>query len=104
MVELDFIDHKLMDVLQQDGRMSVTDLSKRVNLSPTPCTLRMRKLEDAGVIQGYHARISPQKLGITSGFCNGQTAWHRRGHAPRFQRCGKTRQTNPRMSHDRRRL
>jgi Lrp/AsnC family transcriptional regulator, leucine-responsive regulatory protein len=65
MVDLDFIDLKLLDVLQQDGRMSVTDLSKRVNLSPTPCTLRMRKLEDAGVIAGYHARISPQSVGIS---------------------------------------
>jgi Lrp/AsnC family transcriptional regulator, leucine-responsive regulatory protein len=65
MVELDFIDHKLLDVLQQDGRLSVTDLSKRVNLSPTPCTLRMRKLKEHGVIKGYSARISPQALGIS---------------------------------------
>jgi Lrp/AsnC family transcriptional regulator, leucine-responsive regulatory protein len=65
MVELDFIDNKLLDALQQDGRMSVTELSKRVNLSPTPCTLRIRKLEDAGVIRGYNVRISPQALGIS---------------------------------------
>jgi Lrp/AsnC family transcriptional regulator, leucine-responsive regulatory protein len=65
MVELDFIDHKLLDVLQQDGRLSITDLSKRVNLSPTPCTLRIRKLEEQGVIQGYSARVSPQALGIS---------------------------------------
>jgi Lrp/AsnC family transcriptional regulator, leucine-responsive regulatory protein len=65
MVELDFIDHKLLGVLQEHGRMSVTDVSKQVNLSPTPCTLRMRKLEEQGVIQGYSARVSPQALGIS---------------------------------------
>ncbi len=63
-VELDAIDLKLLDVLQQDGRMAVTDLSKRVNLSPTPCTLRIRKLEYDGVIQGYHARVMPAALSM----------------------------------------
>ena len=42
LVELDSIDRKLLDVLQQDGRLAVTELSKRVNLSATPCTLRMQ--------------------------------------------------------------
>jgi Lrp/AsnC family transcriptional regulator, leucine-responsive regulatory protein len=64
MVELDSVDLKLLDALQQDGRMPVTDLSKRINLSPTPCTLRIRKLEQAGIIQGYNARLSPTALGV----------------------------------------
>lgn len=65
MVELDFIDHKLLDALQHDGRIAITDLSKRVNLSATPCTLRLRKLEQAGVIQGYRAHISPASIGMS---------------------------------------
>jgi Lrp/AsnC family transcriptional regulator, leucine-responsive regulatory protein len=65
MAELDFIDLKLLEVLQRDGRMAVTDLSKHVNLSPTPCTLRMRKLEHDGVIQSYHARLSPTALQLS---------------------------------------
>ena len=65
MVELDYVDQQILDALQQDGRLAVTDLSKRVNLSATPCTLRMRKLEQSGVIQGYHARVSPAALNMS---------------------------------------
>mgnify|MGYP000235104082 CR=1 FL=1 len=60
--KLDSIDLQLLDCLQADGRIAVVDLSKRVNLSPTPCTLRMRRLEQDGVITGYHARIAPAAL------------------------------------------
>jgi Lrp/AsnC family transcriptional regulator, leucine-responsive regulatory protein len=62
MVELDFIDLSIIDQLQQDARLSITDMSRRVNLSATPCTLRMRRLEREKVILGYHARVSPQSL------------------------------------------
>jgi Lrp/AsnC family transcriptional regulator, leucine-responsive regulatory protein len=65
MVELDFVDYQLLDALQGDGRVAVTELSKQVNLSATPCTLRMRKLEQSGVIQGYHARVSPAALQLS---------------------------------------
>jgi Lrp/AsnC family transcriptional regulator, leucine-responsive regulatory protein len=65
MVELDTIDHKLLDALQRDGRIAITDLSKRVNLSATPCTLRLRKLEQTGVIQGYRAHLSPAAIGMS---------------------------------------
>jgi Lrp/AsnC family transcriptional regulator, leucine-responsive regulatory protein len=65
MDNLDFIDLKLLDALQRDGRVAVTELSKQVNLSPTPCTLRMRKLEQDGVIQGYHARLAPKALNMS---------------------------------------
>ena len=43
--------------MQNNGRLAVVDLAKRINLSPTPCTLRKRKLEQDGVISGYHARL-----------------------------------------------
>jgi Lrp/AsnC family transcriptional regulator, leucine-responsive regulatory protein len=64
MDNLDFHDLQILDALQSEGRTAVTDLSKRVNLSSTPCTLRMRKLEQSGVIQGYHARLAPKALDL----------------------------------------
>ncbi len=62
-VDIDKVDLQLLKHLQADGRMSVVELSKRVNLSPTPCTQRIKRLEEAGVIIGYHARLSPAALG-----------------------------------------
>lgn len=59
----DSIDLALMEALQGDGRLPVVELAKRVHLSPTPCTLRMRRLEQDGVIAGYHARLNPKALG-----------------------------------------
>lgn len=59
---LDFIDLQLLTTLQNEGRIPVVELAKRVNLSATPCTLRMRRLEQEGVIVGYHARINPVAL------------------------------------------
>jgi Lrp/AsnC family transcriptional regulator, leucine-responsive regulatory protein len=59
---LDFIDLQLLDTLQSEGRIPVVDLARKVNLSATPCTLRMRRLEQEGVILGYHARINPAAL------------------------------------------
>ena len=62
-VELDKLDLQILELLQKDGRMPVVELSKRVNLSPTPCTQRIKSLEQSGVITGYHARLSPSALG-----------------------------------------
>lgn len=62
MAELDSIDLNILAQLQQDARLSVTDMSRRVNLSATPCTLRMRRLERERIILGYHARVSPSAL------------------------------------------
>jgi Lrp/AsnC family transcriptional regulator, leucine-responsive regulatory protein len=64
MDNLDSTDLQILTALQTDGRAAVTELSKRVNLSATPCTQRMRKLEQTGVIQGYHARLSPKALDL----------------------------------------
>lgn len=62
-VILDQTDIAILDVLQAEGRLPVVDLARRVNLSPTPCTLRMKRLEQAGVIEGYHARLNPAAVG-----------------------------------------
>ena len=63
-MDLDFIDLQILNTLQADGRLAVTDLAKRVNLSATPCTQRIKKLEQTGVIQGYHARVAPKALNM----------------------------------------
>lgn len=60
---IDRIDRKILRILQEDGRISNVALAKAVGLSPTPCLERVRKLERHGVIEGYVARINPDKLG-----------------------------------------
>ena len=61
----DHIDHKLIALLQENARMSFAELGRSVGLS-TPSTIeRVRRLEDAGVITGYRAHISPAALGLT---------------------------------------
>ena len=65
MHEFDRVDRKILDILQRDGRISITDLAQQVGLSATPCAERVRRLERNGVIMGYHARVSPRALGKT---------------------------------------
>ncbi len=60
---LDRIDHKILRQLQDNGRMSNADLARSVNLSPTPCLERVRRLEADGYILDYVALLNPQKLG-----------------------------------------
>lgn len=62
---MDRIDRAILAVLRTDGRISNLDLAERVGLSPTPCGRRLKRLEDAGVIEGYAARINPKALGLT---------------------------------------
>ena len=62
--EIDHLDMKIMDALVEDGRMTITDLSKRVGLSKTPCQVRLKRLMEEGYILGFHARLDPQKLGL----------------------------------------
>ena len=61
---IDKIDHSILSCLVQDGRISMTDLAARVGLSKTPVIARVRRLEEAGVIAGYHAQLSAKKLGL----------------------------------------
>ncbi len=63
-VELDSFDRKILAILAEDGRITVTDLAKAVGLSKTPCQVRLRHLMDAGVIKGYRAVMDPAKLGL----------------------------------------
>lgn len=61
---MDKIDRKILAELQTDGRLTVTDLAERIGLSVSPCLRRVRALEQAGAISGYHARLAPAKLGL----------------------------------------
>ncbi len=62
MTTLDPIDLAIIDSLQKDGRISIVDLAGKVNLTKTPCSERVRKLEEAGVIRGYYAVLSESAL------------------------------------------
>jgi Lrp/AsnC family leucine-responsive transcriptional regulator len=63
-MELDKLDIKILEELQNDGSISNLELSKRVNLSPSPCLMRVRALKDEGVIRNYVALTDPKKLGL----------------------------------------
>ena len=56
---LDRIDRLILDILQREGRIAISELATRVNLSTTPCSERVKRLERDGVITGYHARLDP---------------------------------------------
>ena len=60
---LNKLDQKILQTLQQDGRISFTELGKQVGLTTTPCIERVRKLEREGYIQGYTALLDAQRLG-----------------------------------------
>lgn len=66
MPRLDPIDLRILSVLQRDGRITKLALAEKVGLSPTPCWERLKKLERAGIIAAYHARISPKALGAVT--------------------------------------
>src|SRR5205814_344382 len=61
---LDRIDRSLLARLQQDGRAAVSQLAREVHLTVTPTLERVRRLESAGYIEGYFARLSPGRLGL----------------------------------------
>lgn len=61
--ELDAIDRRILAELQRDGRMTNVELAKRADITAPPCLRRMRRLEEAGIIRGYHADTDPARLG-----------------------------------------
>ena len=61
--QLDDIDRRILTELQNDGRMTNVELAGRAGISPPPCLRRVRRLEESGLIRGYHADTDPQKLG-----------------------------------------
>lgn len=63
-VKLDRIDRRILADLQADGRMTNVELARRAGISAPPCLRRVRALEEAGYIKGYHAEIDPGALGF----------------------------------------
>jgi len=61
--KLDAIDRKILRELQDDGRITNVELSRRVGISAPPCLRRVRSLEATGLIEGYHARVNARALG-----------------------------------------
>lgn len=61
----DALDWRLLEELQQDARLSFNELARRINLSAPAVAERVRRLEDAGVITGYHAHVDPARAGRT---------------------------------------
>ena len=62
--KLDLIDRRILAELQGDGRMTNVELASRVGISAPPCLRRVRTLEEAGYIRGYHADINARELGF----------------------------------------
>ncbi|MEP2919998.1 MAG: Lrp/AsnC ligand binding domain-containing protein [Sulfitobacter sp.] len=62
--ELDKFDQAILARLAEDGRISITELAKRIGLSKSPTQARLRRLEESGVILGYRAMLNPIRLGL----------------------------------------
>jgi Lrp/AsnC family leucine-responsive transcriptional regulator len=63
-VQLDRIDRRILELLQENGKLSNQEIAERVALSPSPCLRRIRRLEEAGVIRQYVALLDAAKIGI----------------------------------------
>jgi Lrp/AsnC family leucine-responsive transcriptional regulator len=63
-IEIDSIDYKILQYLQNDGRISNTELADKVALSPSPCLRRVKSLEQKGVIERYVAIVNPKLVGM----------------------------------------
>lgn len=64
-MKLDRYDRLILEVLQQEGRISNQELSERIGLSQSPCLRRVRALEESGLVTGYRAILDARKLGLT---------------------------------------
>ena len=86
-MKLDPIDLRILAEVQRDGRITKVALADRVGLSATPCWNRLRRLEEAGVISGYHARIVPRSIApIALIFVEVKLGGHRKADFDRFER------------------
>ncbi len=63
-MELDAVDVRILRELQEDGRLTNVELADKVGLSPSPCLRRVKALEGAGIISGYHAALDRGELGL----------------------------------------
>ena len=63
-IELDKTDRKILSVLQTNGKLTNQEVAEKVNLSPSPCLRRIKRLEESGVIRKYVALLDPDKIGL----------------------------------------
>ncbi|HMR44747.1 MAG TPA: Lrp/AsnC family transcriptional regulator, partial [Saprospiraceae bacterium] len=62
--KLDKTDLKILQILQDNSKITNLDLSKKIGLSPAPTLERVKKLEQSGIIESYHAQVNPQSIGL----------------------------------------
>ena len=62
--DLDKVDRRILEELEKNGRLSIVELSARVNLTNTPCSERVKRLERSGYISGYRAVLNMDKMGL----------------------------------------
>jgi Lrp/AsnC family transcriptional regulator, regulator of ectoine-degradation genes len=86
-VPLDAIDLKILDAIQREGRITKLALAEKVGLSPTPCWNRLRRLEKAGVISGYHAKLAIRLIApVATVIMQVTLGNHRQADFDRFER------------------
>lgn len=84
--KLDATDLKILSVLQREGRITKLALAEKVNLSPTPCWERLKRLEDSGYVRGYRADIAVEKLApMTTAIVEVTLKQHRLADFNRFE-------------------
>jgi DNA-binding Lrp family transcriptional regulator len=77
-VKLDKIDLSILKILQENSKITNLDLSKKIGLSPAPTLERVKKLENSGIIESYHAQVSPVAIGLNvKTFVLVSLAWHK---------------------------
>ena len=90
-MKLDAIDLRILDAIQRDGRITKLALAEKAGLSPTPCWLRLRKLEKSGIVSGYHARVAVRKVApVASVMMEVTLGAHRQADFDRFERAVAT--------------
>jgi Lrp/AsnC family transcriptional regulator of ectoine degradation len=86
-MKLDAIDLRILEAIQENGRITKLALAEKAGLSPTPCWLRLRKLEKAGIVSGYHARIAVRRVApVASVMMEVTLSNHRQTDFDRFER------------------
>ena len=86
-MKLDATDIRILEAIQGDGRITKLALAEKVGLSPTPCWMRLRKLEKAGIVSGYHAHLNLRKVApVATVLMEVTLANHRQADFDRFER------------------
>mgnify|MGYP000079154038 FL=1 len=87
MAAIDAVNVQILNHLQRDGRMTNAKLAEHLNMSETPCRRRLKKMEEAGIIEGYQANLSRRKLGLgVMAFVQLSCSEHDQASTAEFQR------------------